>query len=245
MMNLTALPVYVQIAEEIRQNITQGVYRVGEKLPTENQLSIRFNVNRHTLRRAIGVLRDEGILRVDQGRGTFVAAAPIRYNLGERMRYNEALKAQGLKPSFQFLRTIEVPADKTMATELEMKEGQPVARVERLALADEQPISVSSHHFPSHLFPNLLEHFQEIKSISQVLKSVYNCDHLRRTTRISARTVKPEDARVLKLPHNNPILLAESVNVDQKGRVIEYGTTRFRGDRMELVLDNSSFAQGK
>ncbi len=50
--------------------------------------------------------------------------------------------------------------------------------------------------------------------------------------------VKPQDARLLGLPHNQPILLAESVNVDQNKVVIEYGVTRFRGDRMELVFEN-------
>ncbi len=67
-MNREALPVYTQIAEKLRQNIHQGIYQVGDKLPTESQLSEYFAVNRHTLRRAIAMLENEGLLRVDQGR---------------------------------------------------------------------------------------------------------------------------------------------------------------------------------
>ena len=52
------------------------------------------------------------------------------------------------------------------------------------------------------------------------------------------RTARTRDARLLKMPANNPILLLESINVDQTGTVIEYGVTRFRGDRMELMMDH-------
>lgn len=71
-----------------------------------------------------------------------------------------------------------------------------------------------------------------------LLREVYNCDHLRQSTRVSARPIKPDDARLLQVPLNQPILLVESINVDGEGNIIEYGVTRFRGDRMELVVEN-------
>jgi len=90
------------------------------------------------------------------------------------------------------------------------------------------------------LFPNLSERCQQYHSISKLLQQEYGCDHIRHSTRISARIVQPKDARLLELPANAPILLTESINVDQTGRRIEYGVTRFRGDRMELVIENDS-----
>jgi GntR family phosphonate transport system transcriptional regulator len=239
MMSNSENPVYVQIAEELRQNINDGIYKAGDKLPTEQQLSVRFSVNRHTLRRAISLLKSEGLLRVDQGRGTFVANALIRYPIGKRVRYNEALKAQGREASFKLLRSLEIPAESAVAKALEIKIGTPVALMERLGLADSQPISVSTSYFPLSLFPDILIHCQEAHSISKMLRDIYSCDHIRARTRISARMVKQQDARLLELALNHPILLAESVNVDQHGRVIEYGVTRFRGDRMELEFENT------
>jgi GntR family phosphonate transport system transcriptional regulator len=237
-MSRDALPVYVQIAEELRQHIHQGVYQVGDKLPTELQLAERFDVNRHTLRQAIALLKQEGLLRVDQGRGTFVAAQTIRYPIGERVRYNEALKASGRAARFRILRATEISADAAIAEALELQIGDPVALIDRLSFADGQPISIGSGYFPLTLLPNLLQHTDSMQSVSELLRQVYGCDHLRRSTRISARLVKPQDARWLELPLNQPILYAESINVDQHGRVIEYGITRFRGDRMELVVEN-------
>jgi GntR family transcriptional regulator, phosphonate transport system regulatory protein len=230
-------PLYIQIADELRRNIEESVYQIDDQLPTEAELSARFGVNRHTLRRAIEVLRHEGLVRVDRGRGMFIAAAPISYTIDKRVRYNEALKAHGLQASHQTLRIAEIPADPPIAKRLELKTGEPVILFERLSLANEQPISIGSSHFPSQRFPGLLERCQECHSISKLLQA-YGCDHIRRSTRISARTVQPRDARLLALPFNAPILLTESINVDQQGNVIEYGVTRFRGDRMELVIRN-------
>lgn len=242
-MNEQAIPIYAQIAERLRQNIQQGVYRVGDRLPTEAQLADRFAVNRHTIRQAIALLKNEGLLRIDRGRGTFVAAKTIRYPVGKRVRYNQMLKAQGRQPSFQILRTVEVPADKAVARGLEIDLGTLVVLIERLGFADGEPLSIGTSYFPLQRFPDLLEPknleiLRATQSISQLLQQVYGCDHIRRSTSVSARLVQPQDAQWLQLPLNQPILLAESVNVDGHGNAIQYGVTRLRGDRVELVFEN-------
>ncbi|MEO1131321.1 MAG: phosphonate metabolism transcriptional regulator PhnF [Cyanobacteria bacterium J06639_1] len=234
-----ALPVYIQIAEELRQNVESGIYRVGDQLPTEAQLSDRFNVNRHTLRRAIAMLRDEGLLRVDRGRGTFVAAKPIRYPIGKRVRFNEALKAHGKEGGYRLLRASEVPVEGAVARNLNLPVGASAVVIERIGLADGQPIDVTNGYFPSDRFPDLVERAQNMKSLSKLLREEYDCDHIRRSTCVSARTVKPNDARILGVPLNSPILLVESINCDRDGTVVEYGVTRFRGDSMELLFTNS------
>ena len=233
------LPVYMRIAVELRQNIKDGVYRVGQRIPTEESLSLRFGVNRHTLRRAIGLLTTEGLLRVDQGRGTFVADAPIRYPIGERVRFNESLKAQGREPSYHMLRVVELPAGAKVAESLEIEMGETVAAMERLGLADGWPIKVATSYFALRYFPDIVRRLERGGSISLMFREIYGCDHLRRCTTISAQMVTPEDARLLALALNQPILQVEAINVDQHGRVIEYGVTRFRSDRTELVIEPS------
>ena len=239
-MNRETLPVYARIAKELRANIQQGVYQVGDQLPTETQLSQRFQVNRHTVRRAIATLKSEGLLRVDQGRGTFVAGTPISYPIGKRVRYNQALNTQGFEMRFQMLRTIELPASSAVAKALEIDPGEAVFLIERLSFANDQPISISNSYFPSKMFPDLLSHQRKMWSISTLVREVYGYDHIRRHTKVSARVVQPEDARLLKLPLNYPILFVESINTNQNHDIIEYGMTRFRSDRMELVFDNET-----
>ncbi|MEO0409794.1 MAG: phosphonate metabolism transcriptional regulator PhnF [Cyanobacteria bacterium P01_A01_bin.135] len=233
-----ALPIYLQIAGELRCNIEESVFRVGDRLPTETELSERFGVNRHTLRRAMEVLRQEGIVGVERGRGTFVMAAPITVPIGNRVRFNEALRAQSLTPVWQVLRIVELKADAKLSSRLNLEVGEPVVLFERLSSVENIPVSIASSHFPGRVFPNLMEHCQTYRSISKMLQNEYGCDHIRHRTRLTARLAQTNDARLLKMPVNGPILLSESVNVNQAGTVIEYGITRFRGDRMELVLEN-------
>jgi GntR family phosphonate transport system transcriptional regulator len=242
------MSIYGDIADKLRQDIRQGVYKEGDKLPTEQQLAELFGVNRHTLRQAIALLRTDGLVRVEQGRGTFVANTPIRYAIGKRVRYNEALRSHGLTATSKFLRAVEIPATDSVALALEIDIGDAVAMVDRLTFANQEPISVTSGYFPIARFPDFLSdvnqaRLEHLGSISQFLRHAFDRDHIRRQTKVSARTVKPEDSRLLNLPLKQPILLAESINVDQNNIVIEYGVTRFRGDCMELVFENDVFPQ--
>ena len=229
-------PLYRQIADELRNNIQQQIYQPGDKLPTEAQLSVRFGVNRHTIRNAIATLKEAGLIRVDRGRGMYVAYTPIKYPIGKRVRYNENLKAQGIKASYQTLKAIEIPADAAIANALQLDIGAKVVFIERLGLADNQPISIASSYFTGDRFPDLIQHWKKYTSISQLLKEVYNCEHLRHSTTVSARIVPENDARLLQTSLSRPILLAESINVDSEGNIVEYGVTRFCGDKMEMVF---------
>lgn len=201
-MHQEALPLYLQIAGQLRLNIQEAVFKVGDRLPTETELSERFGVNRHTLRRAIEVLRQEGIVGVERGRGTFVMADPIAMPIGKRVRFNEALKAQSLQPVWQVLRIVEINADARLSKRLEIDIGASVILFERLSSIDDIPISISSSYFPGQLFPGLIDHCKTYRSISKMLQQEYDRDHIRRSTRLSARLAQANDARLLKMPAN-------------------------------------------
>ena len=230
--------IYIQIADELRTNIEKAVYQPGDKLPTEKNLSARFNVNRHTIRNAISVLKEEGLIRVDRGRGMFVAKTPIKYPIGERVRYNKSLEAQGIKASYQKLKAIEIPAEGAIADALKIDIGAPVVLIERIGLANDRSISIGSSYFPAELFPNLIKFWDKYNSISKLIKEIYDRDHIRRSTTVCARIVREADARLLQIPANQPILLAQSINCDRDGTIVEYGVTRFSGEMMELVFSN-------
>ena len=90
--------VWRQIWQTLHRDISSGGYQPGEKMPTEAMLSKRFGVNRHTVRRAISDLVDRGLVRVEQGRGTFVAEDVVEFVVGERTRFTELMSAQQRTP---------------------------------------------------------------------------------------------------------------------------------------------------
>lgn len=166
-MRQDATPLYLQIADELRRNIEESVFNVGDQLPTELELSKRFGVHRHTLRRAVDVLRQEGIVDVERGRGTFVVA-PIALPIGKRVRFNEALKAQSLTPIREVLRIVDIKANPKLAKQLEIDLGASVILLERLYIVDDLPIDVSSSHFPGQRFLGLMAHCETYDSVSQI-----------------------------------------------------------------------------
>ena len=71
-------PVYIQIHNQLRENIENGHWKVGQKIPAERELAAEFGVSRMTLRQAIQTLVDEGVLERRVGSGTFVASRKVQ-----------------------------------------------------------------------------------------------------------------------------------------------------------------------
>ncbi|ESA33652.1 transcriptional regulator [Leptolyngbya sp. Heron Island J] len=230
-------PVYVQIANDLRQTIQQGVYQIGDKLPSQQKLGERFGVNRHTVRQAVEVLKEEGLLRVDNGLGVFVATPPIKYTIGKRVRYNEMLEAQGHSARYQMLGLTRGTATSKVAECLELELGADIVQYDVLGLSDEHPLIVATSYFPIESLPDILDKLSRFSSISKLMREVYGYDHIRRRTLISSRPVKLKDAKLLKLARNQHILLVQAINENQHGQAIEYTVTRFRSDSVELEFN--------
>ncbi|MEO1209530.1 MAG: phosphonate metabolism transcriptional regulator PhnF [Cyanobacteria bacterium J06638_20] len=232
----STLPLYVQIANNLRQKIQQEVYQAGDKLPSQKELGNQFGVNRHTVRQALELLKDEGLLRVDRGLGAFIADAPMHDPMGQRVRYNESLQAQGHTSEHRLLSATEVPADEKIAEHLDIVMGESAIQVEFLGLADNRPLIVTTRYFPTQRCPNLLPHIPTAQSLSRLMREVYGYEHVRQQTSVSTRMVRSADAKLLQVSLNQPILLVQATNVNQHTEVIEYTVTRFRGDGVELVF---------
>ena len=100
-----------QIAGTLEKEIAGGDLSPGARLPTEADLSARFGVNRHTVRRAMEELKSRGLVRIEQGRGSFVAEDVLDYPVGPRTRFSETIRRQNREPQGRILRLEEMPAD--------------------------------------------------------------------------------------------------------------------------------------
>jgi GntR family phosphonate transport system transcriptional regulator len=103
-------PIWSSIAANLTAEIAAGTYAQGTKLPTEAQLALRFGVNRHTVRRALGALAEAGVVQPRRGAGVFVTSVPTEYPLGRRVRFTQNVLASGRTPSRRLLRSEIRPA---------------------------------------------------------------------------------------------------------------------------------------
>ena len=229
-----------QIEQQLMADIAGGLYPEGSRLPTEPELASRFAVNRHTLRRAIRALGDQGLVRVEQGRGTFVQENVVDYMIGRRTRFSEIISSQNRTPSGQLLRAFEVDATGVVAKALKLRQGTRCSCLETVSEVDSRPVNLATNYFPVKLFPNLIDVYAETGSITKTLERFGAGDYERRTTKITARLPDSEEAKLLRQPVNRPLLISESVNVDCDGAPIQYGIARFASDRIQLVVETGA-----
>ena len=224
-----------EIAETLEVEIARGHARAGGRLPTEADLAARFGVNRHTVRHALADLAARGLVHARQGAGVFVTARPVEYPLGRRVRFHQAVEAQGQVPSREITRLETRAADAAEAGLLGLDPDAAVHVVEGVSSADGQPLALFRSLFPGWL-EGLPEALRGGASITAALAACGVADYTRQSTRLTAKVAKPMQALRLRLAEGAPILRSEAVNVNGAGRVVEFGTTWFAGDRVTLTL---------
>lgn len=226
------------IYNALTEEIESGAFQPGSKLPSESELSQRFAVNRHTVRRALSTMAEEGLIRVEQGRGSFVEEHILDYLIGARTRFSEIVGNQARSLVGRVLSSEVIQAGPDLARYLDIKEGAACYRVDTLRQADDRPITFASHHFPYARFPELPDKLKGELSISQALASFGCADYRRRTTRVIARLPDANEAVSLQQPRSRPILVTESVNVDTEGKPVEFGIARFASDRVQIIFES-------
>ena len=226
-----------QIASRLQHDIGAGIYQPGGRLPTEAELSQQFRVNRHTVRRALEELSRGGMVRVEQGRGSFVAEDVLEYAVEARTRFSEWVRRHNMEPSGRVLQLKETAADSHAAASLGIRAGGRIVLLERLGFADDRPVSLSQHHFPAAKLRGILDALRATPTITEALKAVGVSDYLRQATRVTARLPNAEEAELLRMPRNRPLLVTENINVDRAGMVVEFGVSRYPTPRVQIVFE--------
>lgn len=230
-------PLWRQIAATLGREIEGDGLAAGTRLPTEAELAARFGVNRHTIRRAVDTLVRSGQVRVEQGKGAFVADDLLDYEISTRTRFSERIRRQNRVPDGHVLRVRQVEAGAAVAAALEVAEGSAVMLLERLGLADGVPISLADHYFPAERLPGIADALRATNSITEALRTVGIDDYVRRSTRVTARMPTAAEADRLEVPRTRPLLVCENLNVDRDGRPTEFALTRHPSSRVQLVFE--------
>src|SRR3954470_17835752 len=227
-----------QIVGALEKQIGGGRLPPGARLPTEGELAARFVVNRHTVRRAMEELQARGLVRIEQGRGSFVAEDVLDYPLGPRTRFSETIRRQNREPQGRILRLEEIDADGVVAEALKLRRGRPVVLAERLGLADGRPVVIGAHYFSAARFPGIARLLAQNASITHALATLGVADYRRQTTRITARMPTAEEAALLEQSRTRPVLATEAVNVDPAGEPVELSLACYAAGRMQILVES-------
>ena len=229
------------IHDTLAGEIGTGRYAPGAKLPTEAELARRFSVNRHTVRRALAALTDAGRIHVRRGAGAFVTQTRLDYAIGPRTRFSQNLTAAGHTPERHLLRIETLAADAIERRHLQLPKGGQVHVTESISHANGVPVTYSRMTFPAARLPDLPQALREAASITVALARCGVADYQRLWTRLTAERPGAMIARHLRMPETSPVLRSESLDADAEGHPVGYGISWFCSERMQLVVDRSSF----
>lgn len=226
-------PLYLTLADTLRERLANC--SAGEYLPSEAVLANQFQVNRHTLRRAMDELIAEGRVLRRKGRGTCVLPSPIVYPLDAQSAHSATLEGLGLRSTALLLDKRVRSAKSDEIADLRLGPHERVVEFDTLRLVDDRPISLISHCFAER-HGALMRSYQggsvrgHLARQGVVLRRV--------STLIGARAPSQNVAFQLMMPRHTPLLTIRTLSADPDGRPFEVSRSLSRADRFNYQVES-------
>jgi GntR family phosphonate transport system transcriptional regulator len=228
---------YQEIAALLEQELRKN-YRCGDYLPAEGQLAARYDVNRHTLRRAIDQLVEKGWVQRRQGVGVLVLMRPFDYPLNAQARFSQNLLDQGSHPTSERLLAVLRPASSQVADALGVTEGDDVIHLRTLRRVNGIAVCLIDHYFADLAWWPALQQFHS-GSLHDVIQAQLGVSLKRTQTRISARRAQAKESRLLEIPNMAPLLCVRTLNHREgEANPAEYSVSLTRADMIEFTMEH-------
>jgi len=232
MLNDGLLPKHVQLRAALLKTIEEDL-QPGAMIPSERDLTTRYDVSRATVRAAISSLVNEGRLTTVPGRGTVVTRPRVESNL-HLASFTQDMRQRGHRPSTEVLSATVVGAGEATAKALGVSPGESVWEIERLRLADDEPMAHEVSWYPESLFPALGD--EDLSgSIYAILEAAYGLVITDAHQTTWAEQAGHTYAHLLEVAETAPVMVFDRVGSSNEGPV-EQTISRYRGDRYQLSM---------
>lgn len=226
-----------EVATWLTEAIENGRFKPGDKLPSVAQLAKELGVGRSSVREALRHQQALGLVELQHGKGTFVTATkPIQ--LGSYLSsFSESIRERGMEPGAVLLHREVVVANKPVQENLKLSKGERVNFLQRLRLADGEPLAFEISYTPYELFPDLLDGSWSLdRSLYETLTQQYSVilSYARQT--VGATLITPEQSHLLQVKVGSPAIEVHTVAYTASGTPIEYGLSVYRGDRYKYTV---------
>jgi GntR family transcriptional regulator len=236
-LELGPIPLHHQVYLDLKAALDAAEWAPGDRLPTERDLAVRYGCSLITIRRAMSELVREGRLERTRGRGTFVLAPRIDVDFAGSLSFTEEMQTRGLDPETRLVGARPEAAGEAVATALGLELGSPTLYLERLRLADGEPLLLEQVHLPAERFPGLLATDLEHGSLYDLLTERYGVRVARAREALEPVLLRAREARLLGRRPGSPALLIEGIASTADGTPIEFGRTFVRGDRTRYYVE--------
>ena len=224
------VPLYAQVAERLEALIADGTLPSGTRLENEIAMGERFGLSRPTMRRAIQVLVDKGLLVRRRGVGTQVVQGSITRRAELSSLYDD-LAQDGRRPTTEVLVYEQLLPSPELTQLLGVEVDHPVLHLRRLRSADGVPIALMENHLIAA--PTVGREELEHRGLYEMLRERGSTMRVARQF-VTARAATKEEAKLLDVRVGGPILTLERTAYDQSGQIVEIGHTHYRPDRYTI-----------
>jgi GntR family transcriptional regulator len=228
------LPLYQQLYELLEAKIRTQEWKPGDMIPPESDLIARYQVSRITVRKVLDILVKEGQIKRERGRGSFVAPPKLEHGMTRIISFTDDMKQRGYTPGTRILFVDLVPATAIIARFLNVPEGEELAFISRLRLADNEPMCVEESFLVHRYLPGVTKYDLAKNSLREIKQKKYGIRWSRATQTIQAIGAPPEIAHSLSIRSNTPLLYIERVTFSQDDIPVEYLRVYYRADRYAL-----------
>lgn len=230
------LPVYIKIHDQIKKEIEDGIWKVGDRLPSERELSETFGVSRMTLRQAIQTLAEEGILERKIGSGTYVARQKVKETMTGTTSFSDIVRSQGSHPSSQTIAYFITSPSSSEMEKLELTKDKKILKMERIRYADDVPICFEVASIPY----DMVKGFTKDEITTSLYQTLENNGHRmigKSSQSISALSASETIAHYLDLKKGDAVLRLRQVSYLQDKTPFEYVRSQYAGERFEFYLE--------
>ncbi len=228
------IPLYHQLYNLLQDKIRSTAWKPGDMIPPESELVDTYRISRVTVRKVLDMLVSEGLLVRERGRGSFVAHPKLEHGMARIVSFTDDMKQRGLTPRTRIIFTGLMPASADIAERLKIPAGEELARIDRLRLADEEPMCVEESFLVHRYIPGILNYDFSVNSLREVKEKKYGILWSRAMQTIQAIPAPLRIARLLSIRPGAPLLYFDRVTFSQDDIPMEYLRVYYRADRYVL-----------
>ena len=229
------LPLYYQLKEKLLENIENGEWKNGEKIPAEAELCAIYKLSRITVRKAVDELVRNGYLLRFQGKGTFVAGIGLEQKLSGFYSFSETLLQKGKEEHVKMLSFTVEKADNVIAEHLSIAAQEKVFRIVRLRSVDNTTYALETSYIPVQLCPSLAKKDIKEKGLYNSMRKL-GINPQRIIEKFRADALRSPEAKLMALKAGKPIIHLERTTFDDNV-IVEYCVSIGRGDFFTYTVE--------
>ena len=228
------IPLYYQIADQIRESIHSGELGPGDRIPSEREFTELFDVSRMTVRQAITYLVQSGVLTVRRGSGTYVAEPKLTHDTLRVVGFEKEVARQGGNVTSLVLEQSVRTASEAECSFLGLNSGNKIFRIVRLRQAWDMPLLLETSNIPYSICPGLIDFDLSARSLYAILEEEYDIMLLKADQFFEASIATQYQAELFAIEPGTPMILFDGVTYSTDDIPVEYCHAVYRGDKFQF-----------